>query len=525
MPLKVVIREEIIIEDPSKEMLDYIHTNLITDNPEYDSRKRMGLWLGGVDPYILFYRETVTKDHNYVTVPFGCLKLLKPFLTKDTQFHSVLAGGQSVSYDGVDLSLYDYQKEAVDRMLAPAGGILKDGALMSKGGILIGKCGCGKTQIGLGLIVKLKKKALWITHTLDLLEQAYQRAASFMNPDTLGRIASGKVEIGSHITFATVQSLKAADLERLRYEWDVIVVDECHRICGGKSKTQMFFEVLSSLAAPYRFGLTATLHRSDGLAESARFALGDVLHEIPEGMLERHLTKPCVRVIDTDLAPDQSYMDKGEVNFAKLLSYITGNEARNKMIAEEIDWNRHRSCLVLSDRISQLRLLISILPEKTQEKCCIIDGSMQTKKGKQIRRDALQEMRDGSKNILFATYSLAREGIDIPRLDRLFLASPKKDCAVLKQSLGRISRSFSGKKDAICYDYADRRIGICIGLYKHRLNTYQKMGITIRSGGVDTSTVDKADNSALSRLFPSPASCFIPEPEKPLHTPGYPAAV
>ena len=105
--MKVVIREEIIIEDPSKEMLDYIHTNLITDNPEYDSRKRMGLWLGGVDPYILFYRETVTKDHNYVTVPFGCLKLLKPFLTKDTQFHSVLAGGQSVSYDGVDLSLYE----------------------------------------------------------------------------------------------------------------------------------------------------------------------------------------------------------------------------------------------------------------------------------------------------------------------------------------------------------------------------------------------------------------------------------
>ena len=110
-------------------------------------------------------------------------------------------------------------------------------------------------------------------------------------------------------------------------------------------------------------------------------------------------------------------------------------------------------------------------------------------------------------------------------LDRLFLASPKKDCAVLEQSLGRISRSFPGKKDAICYDYADRRIGICIGLYKHRFNTYQKMKITIRSGGVDTSTVGRSDGSALSRLFPSPTTCFIPEPEKPLYTPGYTAAV
>lgn len=523
--MKIVICEEIIIEDPTKEMLDYIHQAFIADNPEYDSRKKMELWLGGVDPYILFYRETVTKGHNYVTVPFGCLKLLRPYLTKDTQFHSVLAGGQEISYDSVDLSLYDYQKEAVGHMLARTGGVLKNGILMSKGGILIGKCGCGKTQIGLGLIVKLKRKALWITHTLDLLEQAYQRAASFMDPDTLGRIASGKIEIGSHITFATVQSLNAADLERLRYEWDVIIVDECHRICGGKSKTQMFFHVLSSLAAPFKFGLTATLHRSDGLVRSARFALGDVLHEIPGEVLDSHLTKPLVRVVDTDLAPDPSYMEGNEVRFSKLLSYITENEERNKLIAEEIDWNRHRSCLVLSDRILQLRNLIALLPEETQRRCCIIDGSMQTTKGRKARLDALRQMRDGSKNILFATYSLAREGIDIPRLDRLFLASPKKDCAVLEQSLGRISRSFPGKKDAICYDYADRRIGICIGLYKHRFNTYQKMKITIRSGGVDTSTVGRSDGSALSRLFPSPTTCFIPEPEKPLYTPGYTAAV
>ena len=114
---------------------------------------------------------------------------------------------------------------------------------------------------------------------------------------------------------------------------------------------------------------------------------------------------------------------------------------------------------------------------------------------------------------------------DIPRLDRLFLASPKKDCAVLEQSLGRISRSFPGKKDAICYDYTDRRIGICIGLYKHRFNTYQKMGITIHSGGVDIRPDNTEDRSALSRLFPSPVSCFTSEPEKPLYTSGYPAAV
>lgn len=87
-------------------------------------------------------------------------------------------------------------------------------------------------------------------------------------------------------------------------------------------------------------------------------------------------------------------------------------------------------------------------------------------------------MRSGRKHFLFASYSLAKEGLDIPRLDRLYLTTPKKDYAVVTQSIGRIARTFEGKQDAICYDYVDR-IGFCENQYKRRKTSYRKAGCRI----------------------------------------------
>ena len=115
----------------------------------------------------------------------------------------------------------------------------------------------------------------------------------------------------------------------------------------------------------------------------------------------------------------------------------------------------------------------------------MIDGKMVSKKARTERECAMEDIRSGKKHYLFATYRLAKEGIDIPRLDRLFLTTPQKDYAIVVQSVGRIARTFEGKSDPVCYDYVDN-IGYLIGAYKKRCSHYKKCGCQFLGGLYDT---------------------------------------
>ena len=99
----------------------------------------------------------------------------------------------------------------------------------------------------------------------------------------------------------------------------------------------------------------------------------------------------------------------------------------------------------------------------------VIDG----KTKKDIRENAIQEVRDGKERVLFATYGLAKEGLDIPRLDRLILASPHRDKATIIQAVGRIERKFENKTNPIVYDLVDD-IYYFEGMFKSRKSYYRK---------------------------------------------------
>lgn len=116
-------------------------------------------------------------------------------------------------------------------------------------------------------------------------------------------------------------------------------------------------------------------------------------------------------------------------------------------------------------------MIMDNLPASLQEQAVYIDGKTKPS----VREKALEEMRDGTKKFLFATYSLAKEGLDVPRLERLFMATPQKDYAVITQSIGRIARTYEGKDDPIAYDFVDK-IGWCMKAYKKRCTTYRKNG-------------------------------------------------
>lgn len=139
------------------------------------------------------------------------------------------------------------------------------------------------------------------------------------------------------------------------------------------------------------------------------------------------------------------------------------------MIAADIINERKHSCLILSDRLEHLERLISLLPEDMQKQAIFVSGKSKTKE----RDKAMEKMRSGELKYLFATYSLAKEGLDIPRLDRLFLVTPQKDYAVITQAIGRIARTYENKDEPICYDYVDAEPYLT-RCYKKRCTSYRK---------------------------------------------------
>ena len=454
--MQVVISNNISIKDPSKEILSWCNQHLKLNNPEYAKKVRMGFWVGNTPKYLFLYEV----HGDEILLPYGTLKQIQP-LIKDSVITSDFKPFTSIDY-GERVPLYPYQEQAVKSV--------KNGLY----GILQSKAGSGKTQMGIALIKEWGRRALWLTHTTDLLNQSKERAERYMDKSLIGTITEGKVNIGQGVTFATIQTLCKLDLSQYKDIWDVIIVDECHRVCGSPTQITMFAKVLNTLSARHKYGLSATVHRADGMIEATFALIGDVVYTVPDEAVADKVMQVGVKPIGTGtkLTPDCLNTD-GTLNYAKLINYLTNCFTRNICIIDELIDQKGKSCLVLSDRLEHLEKLMSMLPDDMRSQATMISGKMTTKKGKAEREQALEDMRMGKKKYLFATYTLCKEGLDIPRLERLFLTTPQKDYAVITQSIGRIARTYDGKADPIAFDFVDD-IGYLVKSYKKRCSTYRK---------------------------------------------------
>ena len=452
----VTIGNNIRIQFPSKEILSWCKQHLTLNNPEYAKKVRMGFWVGNTPKYLFLYEV----HGDEIILPYGTLKQIQPMI-KGCVVMSDFKPFTSIDY-GERVPLYDYQEQAVQ------------GAKNGLYGILQSKAGSGKTQMGIALIKEWGRRALWLTHTADLLVQSKERAERYMDKSLIGTITEGKVNIGQGVTFATIQTMCKLDLSQYKDMWDLIIVDECHRVCGSPTQMTMFAKVLNSLSARHKYGLSATVHRADGMIQATFAFIGDVVYTVPDEAVADKVMQVGIQPIGTGvkITPECLNTD-GTLNYSKLINYLASCFTRNKGIVDVLIENKDKSCLILSDRLEHLETLMNMLPDDMRCQAAMISGKMTTKKGKAEREQAIEDMRTGKKKYLFATYSLAKEGLDVPRLERLFLTTPQKDYAVITQSIGRIARTYEGKADPIVLDFVDD-IGYLVKSYKKRCSTYRK---------------------------------------------------
>lgn len=440
----------------------YCADNLILDNPDYIKKERMGMWTGGTDRHIYLYEAMP----HALALPFGCLRDVWRIMPDKSSYKQFIGPMERLDYKS-SINLYPYQKEAVQ------------GTLKGKNGVLVMPCGSGKTQCGLEIIARLGGRALWLTHTHDLLNQSKERAKACYDlpPDAFGSITAGKVEIGTHITFATVQTLCKLDLTEYRDMFDVIVVDEAQHCCGSPTRVTQFYKVLSSLAAWYKIGLTATPKRADGLQASMFALLGPKIHEITREQVAHNTCPINVQAVETGYMPEYDAITQGDgtIDYNKLIDNMIEDDVRFEKIMSVINAIPHANpTIVLANRVKYLEDM-RINYEKTG---ICLSGKGQSKKAKEERKQALAALNNGEIDCIFATYQLAAEGLDVPNLRYVVFATPEQNETTVIQAAGRVGRKAEGKDFGTVIDFVDD-FGMYRLWYTKRLRYYKKLDADI----------------------------------------------
>lgn len=458
--MKIVVNEKINIFEPTQQIKDWCRDNLVIDNPEYYRLERMGKWTGNTPQTIKLYEYHNTYIDQILLLPFGCISDIWKMHPIIDDWTIGIKPIEKIGYNS-KINLYGYQEQAVQAVLK------------KKNGILVMPCGAGKTQTGLEIISRIGGKALWLTHTQDLLNQSKKRAESVLEIDgTFGTITAGKADVGTHITFATVQTLSKLDLSEYCNEFDVIVVDECQHCAGTPQRVTQFYKVMASLSARYKIGLTATPKRADGLEKTMFALLGDVIHTVSRDDVS-HTTCP-IKVkkiytgfqIDTDDFTD----DNGVLKYNEIVDCLTEDTDRMQFVADTVNRYRDGEMMILANRVAYLQRL----SEKLNCKSICLSGMGNSIKDKEERKQVLKKLNDGEIDCVLATYQLAKEGLDVPNLKYVVFATPEKDETTVIQSAGRVGRKADGKTHGTVLDFVDD-VGMYLGWGRKRDGYYRKI--------------------------------------------------
>ena len=293
------------------------------------------------------------------------------------------------------------------------------------GGIISLKCGGGKTVLALSIIAEIKQKTIVLVHKDFLMTQWRDRILEFLPDAKIGKIQQDHVDIDNKdIVLAMVQSISMKEYPKEIFDqFGLAVFDECHHLGA-----EVFFKSMRKVASRYMLGLSATPKRKDGLQWVFESFIGPIVYQTKD------ITTEGVEVNVIDYySNDQSYckeclMYTKKPCLPKMINNICAYPERTNLILQltKDNYELGRKVLILSDRRAHLDMMLENLLEQGIPSGLYVGG---------MKPFDLHESQE--KDVILGTFSMASEGMDIPKLNTIILASPKSDVV---QSVGRIMR-------------------------------------------------------------------------------------
>ena len=255
-----------------------------------------------------------------------------------------------------------------------------------------------------------------------------------------------KVSLDDEDWAPEILSIGNQDKAKIRFmieNTNLSIFDEAHFL--ATDTLQSIFKASKKCA--FLFGLSGTDWRDDGADLLLESVCGERIYNMPSSKLieEGFLVPPNIALLEVP-----PYHEPLPSNYPSVYSkYITKNDIRNGMIIDSARKliEKGKKVLILVRYIShgnEIAEQLSDLP------IYFVNGEVDGQTRISVRTD----FESGQLKCLIAS-SVFDIGIDIPSLDVLILAGGGKSTVRTLQRIGRVIRSFKGKKSAIVVDFID----------------------------------------------------------------------
>jgi superfamily II DNA or RNA helicase len=337
------------------------------------------------------------------------------------------------------------------------------------GGLICVPCGWGKTKMAIYIMSRLALKTIIVVHKEFLMSQWEGELAASHPELRIGKIQADVCKVDDcDIVIAMIQTIVSRSIEKTVIDqFGLAIFDECHHLGA-----EIFSQTLMQVGCKYLLGLSATPKRKDGLSRVFYNYIGPIIYQVEKRDLEH--VEIHSKYYDSD---DEEYSNcplsiDGTVNMSRLITNIADFAPRTDIIILDIlqAVKEGRTILILSDRKSQLAYFFTSLHTKGINVGYYIGGMKQSDLDKTANES----------DVMLATYAMAAEGMNIPRLNTLIFTSPKSD---IEQSVGRILRlrPEDRKFVPLVIDYIDSHTPLIRQYINARLKFYRKNEYVIRT--------------------------------------------
>jgi len=457
----ILVRSGVVVFDPGHERVR------LAALATWRRKGRVPKGEARVARFFRMHRPDTDDPREWILLPRGLLhRVVELYPNAEVVDRRLTVGAVEFGWRG---TLWPEQREAVRPLLE------------ADGGILVGPPGSGKTQAGLALIAACRQPALWIVNSKDLALQALQRARSLFNlpARAFGLLGGGNAVLGTHFTACMVQTLMhigAAQLDRIAEHFGCVVVDEVHM-----TPARVISQIVSHFPARYRYGLTATPYRSDGLDEAIGALFGPAVGVIDR----RHLLRRGRIVLPKVVGVPTPFVWHGDTfDWARIQTARASDRRRNHLLCSLVQrqFRAGRHVLVLVDRKAHAHQLAELLSQRYGTPAFAVTGPVPPR----VRQRAYDLLEQG-RVVLVAT-RLADQGLDLPALDCLVLGAAARGDALtddkaptprLEQQVGRVMRARRGKETPVIWDLWDVRVEPLRRQIAERIAIYRRLGLRV----------------------------------------------